>query len=66
MSSTRSMIDPTPHSITTTSPQGLRYDSPPMRLWEKAKRLGIWNPAEIDFTQDHADWQQLRPAHRRC
>jgi len=48
----------------TTSPQGLRYDSPPMRLWEKAKRLGIWNPAEIDFTQDRADWQTLAPPQR--
>jgi hypothetical protein len=30
-----------------------------MRLWEKAKRFGIWNPADIDFTQDRADWQRL-------
>ena len=27
-----------------------------MRLFEKAKRFGIWNPSEIDFTQDAADW----------
>jgi ribonucleoside-diphosphate reductase beta chain len=43
----------------TTSRGGLRFDSFPMRLWEKAKRLGTWNPAEIDFTQDRADWARL-------
>ena len=43
--------------ITTT--QGLRRDAPAMRLYEKAKRLGIWNPTDIDFTQDRADWQKL-------
>ena len=42
-----------------TSATGLRYDLFPMRLWEKAKRLGIWNPADIDFAQDRLDWQQL-------
>ena len=30
-----------------------------MRLFEKAKRLGIWNPSDIDFSQDTADWQTL-------
>lgn len=30
-----------------------------MRLWEKGKRYGIWNPADIDLTQDKADWQKL-------
>jgi ribonucleoside-diphosphate reductase beta chain len=30
-----------------------------MRLFEKAKRLGIWNPSDIDFTQDKKDWQRL-------
>lgn len=47
-----------PH-FQSTSPTGLRFDSVPMRLWEKAKRFGIWNPADIDFTQDRADWQRL-------
>jgi ribonucleoside-diphosphate reductase beta chain len=31
-----------------------------MRLFEKAKRFGIWNPSDIDFTQDKADWQKLK------
>lgn len=32
-----------------------------MRLFEKAKRLGVWNPSEIDFAQDRQDWQRLSP-----
>jgi ribonucleoside-diphosphate reductase beta chain len=45
------------HFLTTT--HGLRRDMPPMRLYEKAKRLGIWNPSDIDFSQDRADWHSL-------
>ena len=45
--------------FTTTAPGGLRRDTPAMRLFEKAKRLGVWNPSEIDFTQDRADWRRL-------
>jgi ribonucleoside-diphosphate reductase beta chain len=29
-----------------------------MRLYHKAKRLGIWDPRSIDFTQDKLDWQR--------
>lgn len=47
-------------ALSTTSVQGLRHDLPPMRLWQKAKRLGIWNPSDIDFTQDKQDWQGLQ------
>ena len=43
----------------TTSAEGLRYDSLPMRLYQKAKRLGVWDPQELDFTQDRADWSRL-------
>lgn len=32
-----------------------------MRLFEKAKRFGIWNPSDIDFSQDIADWRRLSP-----
>jgi ribonucleoside-diphosphate reductase beta chain len=38
--------------------------SPPMRLWEKAKVRGIWNPAEIDFGQDRTDWPTLTDDER--
>lgn len=48
--------------VTTT--RGLRRDTPPMRLYEKAKTYGVWNPSQIDFSQDQADWQQLDEAER--
>jgi len=35
-----------------------------MRLFEKAKRLGIWNPSDIDFTQDKKDWRNLTDIER--
>jgi ribonucleoside-diphosphate reductase beta chain len=47
-------------TLSTTSVRGLRHDLPPMRLWQKAKKLGIWNPSDIDFTQDKQDWQGLK------
>lgn len=51
-------------SFVTTSLRGLDRASVPMRLFEKAKRLGIWNPSEVDFAQDAADWQRLAPLER--
>jgi ribonucleoside-diphosphate reductase beta chain len=35
-----------------------------MRLWEKSKRLGSWDPAEIDFSGDAAQWRGLSPGQR--
>jgi ribonucleoside-diphosphate reductase beta chain len=52
------------HESFLTTTTGLRRDTPPMRLFEKAKRLGIWNPSDIDFTQDAADWQTLTEDQR--
>ncbi|MFD0825946.1 R2-like ligand-binding oxidase [Neobacillus sp. M.A.Huq-85] len=43
----------------TTSSRGLLEDSFPFRLYQKAKRVGTWNPADIDFTQDQKDWKNL-------
>lgn len=45
-----------PHTSFATTTRGLNRDLPPMRLYEKAKKLGIWNPSEIDFTKDKQDW----------
>jgi len=42
-----------------TVAKGLDFDSYPMRLWAKAKKYGIWDPAAIDFTQDKKDWAKL-------
>lgn len=50
--------------LQSTSPVGLRYDLFPMKLWDKAKRHGIWNPADIDFSQDQRDWATLNEGER--
>lgn len=52
------------HTTFATTSRGLDRESPPMRLFEKAKKLGIWNPSEIDFSQDKADWQTLSEAEQ--
>jgi ribonucleoside-diphosphate reductase beta chain len=49
-----------------TTTVGLQVDTFPMRLYEKAKRLGIWNPSEIDFTQDRVDWQEMNDERRKA
>jgi len=49
----------TTHSSFMTTSRGLDRTTPPMRLFEKAKRFGVWNPSDIDFRQDAADWQRL-------
>jgi ribonucleoside-diphosphate reductase beta chain len=48
------------HTSFATTTRGLDRDLPPMRLYEKAKRLGIWNPSDIDFSKDQADWSTLK------
>jgi len=48
------------HTSFVTTTRGLNRDLPPMRLYEKAKRLGIWNPADIDLGKDKADWSTLK------
>ena len=34
-------------------------DLPAMRLYEKAKRLGIWNPSDLDLRLDRQHWLAL-------
>ncbi|MCB1036062.1 MAG: R2-like ligand-binding oxidase [Acidobacteria bacterium] len=46
-------------SFRSVSAGGLDFDSPPMRLWEKAKRMGIWNPQDVDFSTDRQHWLAL-------
>jgi|SRR5579875_90528 ribonucleoside-diphosphate reductase beta chain len=43
----------------TLSNRGLRHDTLPMRLYHKAKKLGIWDPRDIDLTRDRQDWQNF-------
>lgn len=45
-------------SFRTTS-GGLSTEALPMRLYEKAKRLGTWDPSAIDLERDRAGWPAL-------
>ncbi|MEX2015829.1 MAG: R2-like ligand-binding oxidase [Candidatus Hydrogenedentales bacterium] len=47
------------HDSFASTTRGLNRGTLPMGLWEKAKVLGVWNPTDIDFTQDAKDWQTL-------
>ncbi len=54
-----------PHrTYTTLSKRGLRHDILPMRLYHKAKRLGVWDPRDIDLTQDRQDWATIPDEYR--
>src|SRR5215472_16904422 len=57
MSATRS-------GYATTSDRGLRWESVPMRLWQKAKRLGVWDPAQIDLAGDREQWARFEAPER--
>ena len=50
-------------TITATS-RGLMVDSFPYRLYQKAKKVGTWNPATIDYTKDAEDWKTLSIGQR--
>lgn len=43
---------------------GLRTDTVPWRLWMKSKQR-LWDPADIDFSQDARDWSTLTDEERR-
>ena len=49
----------TAHTTFTTTRTGLDRESYPMRLFQKAKALGTWDPRAIDLGQDAADWTTL-------
>ncbi len=48
----------------TISGRGLDWDSVPMRLFQKAKRLGTWDPQELDFSADRGDWAAFSDTER--
>ncbi|MCS6919266.1 MAG: R2-like ligand-binding oxidase [Fimbriimonadales bacterium] len=48
----------------TTSARGLNRDHPAMKMFQKAKRLGVWDPAAFDLSQDRADWQAFTDEQR--
>lgn len=47
------------HSSFKTTLHGLDFESFPMKLFQKAKIYGIWNPADIDLSADQAQWKEF-------
>lgn len=52
-------------SIQTVSEKRIDKESFPFRLYTKAKKLGTWDPCDIDFSQDKEDWESLTPAQQK-
>jgi ribonucleoside-diphosphate reductase beta chain len=52
-------------TILTTSSRGLQEDSLPFKLFQKAKRFGVWNPTDFDFTQDVQDWKTFTSEQKK-
>lgn len=48
----------------TTSERGLDHSLLPMRLYHKAKVLGVWDPRDIDLTQDKKDWETFNDVEK--
>jgi ribonucleoside-diphosphate reductase beta chain len=48
-----------PRTAFKTAARGLDRQHPALRLYEKAKRFGGWNPSDLDFAQDRSHWRQL-------
>jgi ribonucleoside-diphosphate reductase beta chain len=41
--------------------KGINQNSFTYQLFQKAKKFGVWNPSDIDFSQDKEDWKKLTP-----
>src|SRR5579859_548898 len=54
----------TRQGYTTISTRGLDFSSVPMRLFQKAKKLGTWDPFDIDLSKDKQDWPTLDELHQ--
>jgi len=39
--------------------KGIDHNSFPMKLFQKAKRYGVWNPTDINLSIDIKQWEQL-------
>ena len=48
----------------TISSAGLDWDSVPMRLFQKAKKLGAWDPQDLDLSRDGTDWASFTDLER--
>ncbi len=38
--------------LLTTSERGLDRSLPVWRLWQRAKKLGVWDPVDVDLTRE--------------
>ncbi len=54
----------TTRTFVTTGPSGIDHEQLPMQLFHTAKKLGVWDPRDIDLTRDREDWAGLGPAER--
>lgn len=48
----------------STSQRGLNTELLPYQLYQKAKRFGMWNPQDIDFSQDREDYARMSEEQR--
>ena len=48
------------HKSFKSTKKGLDVECYPMQLFQKAKQFGIWNPSDIDFSKDKAQWKTLK------
>jgi ribonucleoside-diphosphate reductase beta chain len=46
------------------SKRGIDFNSVPMRLFQKSKKLGTWDPMAFDLQQDRKDWEGLTDLRR--
>jgi ribonucleoside-diphosphate reductase beta chain len=51
-------------TFTSTGAGGIDLESPPMRLYQKSKRLGVWDPYDLDLSRDVEDWRSLTDDER--
>ncbi|MFX4301486.1 R2-like ligand-binding oxidase [Alicyclobacillus tolerans] len=49
----------------TVTKKGLDHASLPMRLYHKAKKIGIWDPRDIDMEKDREDWLTFSESEQR-
>ena len=45
--------------------EGFDKQNPAYKLYQKAKKLGVWNPSDIDLTRDKEDWKKLSDVEKQ-
>ena len=56
--------DRTIENYKSATVKGLDKNSLPYRLYDIAKKFGVWNPKDIDFSKDKEDWKTLTPEEK--